>query len=247
MTESLEPLVESLGITEVGNVKVLMQAWPADIDHPVQTQFDYFTSADGVPSINNEDDAAVSATVCLPALKAELGSYDGYLVCCYSQHPLVQQIRSELRTVGLHDKIVSGIFECSIAACLQSININEKFGIVSTGQQWQAILGDAVADLLGSSSSSRYAGTETTGLNANELHAIPVDELNTRMKDATKRLLQRNVKAICLGCAGMAGLNEVVRDACIDFLGVDRGSRIKIIDGVVAGVSFVESALRARY
>ena len=199
-----------------------------------------------MPSINNEIDAAVSARACLPALKARLAIYDGFLVCCYSKHPLVQQIRDELDALHLSDT-VSGIFECSIAGCLQSINANEKFGIVSTGQQWQAILDDAVADLLGSNSSSRYAGTRTTGLNANELHAIPVNELNTRMKDATKQLLRRNVKAICLGCAGMAGLNEVVRDACIDFLGVDSGSRIKIIDGVVAGVSFVESALRARY
>ena len=36
----------------------------------------------------------------------------------------------------------------------------------------------------------RYAGTETTGLNAGELHSTPKDEVDRRMKEATKRVLR---------------------------------------------------------
>ena len=102
-----------------------------------------------------------------------------------------------------------------------------------------------MVDLLGSKTSSRFAGTETTGLNADELHTTPKGEVDKRMKDATKRLLEKKIDAICLGCAGMAGMDDTVRAACIEQLGEIEGKRIKIVDGVISGVSFLEGALRA--
>ena len=198
-----------------------------------------------MPSINNEEDAAVSAKACLPALKEKLDEYDGFLICCYSQHPLVSQLRQEIHALGLNGKVVTGIFEASVAACLQSIGIDSSFGIVSTGIQWEDILRDAVTKLLGSERSSRYAGTETTSLNADELHTTPKAEVDRRMKEAVRRLLGKDVRAICLGCAGMAGMDVTVREACIEKLGEDEGRGIKIVDGVVSGVIFLEGALRA--
>jgi len=140
---------------------------------------------------------------------------------------------------------VTGIFEASVATCLQSLNVNQKFGIVSTGSQWEEILGEAVAELLGSKTSTRYAGTETTGLNADELHQTAKDEVDRRMKDATKRLVEKEVDAICLGCAGMAGMDTIVREACIEQLGEAGGKRIKIVDGVIAGAIYLDGALRS--
>lgn len=173
-----------------------------------------------------------------------LKDYDGYLVCCYSQHPLVPQLRQALVRAGQSAKLVTGIFEASVATCLQCIDVDSKFGIVSTGEQWEDELGDAVASLLGSSASTRYAGTETTGLNANQLHTSPKDDLDKRMKEATKRLLDKGARAICLGCAGMAGMDQTVREACIEALGAE-GERMKIVDGVVSGVIHLEGALRS--
>lgn len=196
-------------------------------------------------SINNEHDAAISAEECLPALKKQLDQYTGFLVCCYSQHPLVPQLRSEFASAGLSGNAVTGIFEASVATCLQSIDIDTRFGIVSTGLQWSDILTAAVEDLLGCRASSRYAGTETTGLNADELHSTPKAEVDRRMKEATKKLLGRGARAVCLGCAGMAGMEEVVRETCVETLGKDEGKRAKIVDGVVSGVVYLEGALRA--
>ena len=200
-------------------------------------------------SINNEDDAALSAEACLPALLQKLNDFDGFLVCCYSHHPLVAILRSEMSKLDPNSprKPVTGIFESSIATCLQSLNADQKFGVVSTGAQWQEILGDAVTALLGSASSSRYAGTETTGLNADELHTAPKSEVDGRMKDATKRLLANGAKAVCLGCAGMAGMERTIREACIEQLGEVEGGRIKIVDGIVSGVLYLHGALRAGF
>lgn len=200
-----------------------------------------------MPSINNEEDAALSARETIQYLSetTALHNFQGFLVCCYSQHPLVPALRKLLVARNLNDKAVAGIFEASVATALQSIDYDEKFGIVSTGKQWEGILDTAVANLLGADS-SRYAGTETTALNANELHSTRKEEVDKRMKDATKRLLARNARAICLGCAGMAGMDRTVREACIDYLGEKEGRRVRIIDGVVSGFIYLDGALRAR-
>ena len=153
-------------------------------------------------------------------------------------------------------KMVTGIFEASVATALQMIGPEEKFGIVSTGKVWEQLLTEAVAAMLGTSAvieptkevSARFAGVETTGLSATELHDAPPELVRTRMKDATKRLIRKeNVGAICLGCAGMSGMNEMVREAAVEELGEDQGQKIKIIDGVQAGAAWLVGALRLEY
>ncbi|RDI87961.1 tRNA pseudouridine(32) synthase [Venturia inaequalis] len=232
MTNGLKPLVDTLGFTE--------------------TTHTYFTAPSGPKSINNEDDAAESAIHCLPALQKDyLSKYDGFLVACYSQHPLVPKLKDE-KEIATSGKSVTGIFEASVATSLQLIHPSEKFGIVSTGKVWEVILTEAVEAYLGTSRggdvSKRFAGVETTGLNATELHDMPQDEVRKRMKDATKRLVGKgDVGAVCLGCAGMAGMDEMVREACIEELGEEKGKRVRIVDGVTAGVAWLEGAVRAKF
>jgi Asp/Glu/hydantoin racemase len=148
-------------------------------------------------------------------------------------------------------KPVTGIFEASVAASLQTIHPSEKFGIVSTGKVWETILTDATIAFLGTTgeeSSKRFAGVETTGLNATDLHDAPAEEVRKRMKDAVKRLLGKgNVGAVCLGCAGMAGMEEMVREACVEELGEEVGGRVRVVDGVMAGVAWLEGAVRAGF
>jgi Asp/Glu/hydantoin racemase len=178
----------------------------------------------------------------LPAL---LPNHDGFLIACYSQHPLVPALQAH---DGARGNPVTGIFEASVAASLQLLRPGESFGIVSTGKVWEAILSGAVADLLGTGggvASSRFAGVETTGLSATELHDAPAAEVREKMKEATKRLLRRgNVTAVCLGCAGMAGMNEMVREAAVEELGTDRGGKVRIVDGVQAGAAWLDGAVR---
>lgn len=175
----------------------------------------------------------------LPHLVPLLADHDAFLVACYSAHPLIPRLQSDLTTLPGPRRYVTGIFEASVLASLSIIAEDQTFGIVSTGKVWESALTDAVNDFLGGRS-SRYIGTETTGLNATELHDLPVSDVNIKMKEATTRLLQKGqgrVGAICLGCAGMVGLEVAVREACVEALGKRDGSRIAIIDGVKAGIA----------
>lgn len=165
-------------------------------------------------------------------------------------------------------RYVTGILEASVSSSLMLISAfhlqgdwslhkvqaQDTFGIVSTGAVWKPELTTAVTAMLNGpddseSAAPRFAGVETTGLTAGELHETPAEEVRKRMSEATTRLLKstsRPVRAVCLGCAGMAGMNEAVRAGCIEAYGQAEGESVHIVDGVVAGVGLLVNACKAQ-
>lgn len=220
----------------------------------------YMTAASGIASINNSEDCHASAEAVYPSLVSTasssshpsiLSQHSAVLVACYSVHPLVPRL-SALDP----NKPVLGIFEASIlaslAVCLQP---QDRFGIVTTGAVWEEILSAGVRDFLGQprgteARGTKFAGVETTGLNAVELHTTPQDEVTRRLKEAVKRLIRRtkaeggDLRAVCLGCAGMVGFDEAVRAGCIEELGEGPARRIQIVDGVKSGYLLLEGMVR---
>lgn len=148
------------------------------------------------------------------------------------------------------DVHVTGIFEASISTSLSLLPMSgsQKFGIVSTGTYWEKELSEGVQkylDVEDLKHFKRFKGVETTGLNADELHTAPPELVRRKMMEATKRLVKnKDVKVVCLGCAGMAGLDDIVREALVEELG-DDAKYVHILDGVKAGVGILEGLLRA--
>lgn len=171
-------------------------------------------------------------------------SYDAFLVACYSSHPLVGWLRKRPEVVKGR-KHVLGIFEASVFASLDMIEGGESYGIVSTGTVWETLLSQGIRRITVEEKDEeikrRFAGVETTGLNATELHDAPSDEVERRMKEAVKRLVTRGkVGAVCLGCAGMTGLDEIVRQALREDMG-EAGDMVKVVDGVLEGVRLLSA------
>jgi Asp/Glu/hydantoin racemase len=180
--------------------------------------------------------------------------FNGFVVACYSVHPLTTRLKSVMP--AKHHAPVIGIFEASISTALSLLpqpwsGSIKKFGIVTTGKYWEDTLMHGVLDFLGCdnlASCKRFKGVESTGLSAAELHTSPPSEVRHRMIKATKRLLKdRDVTVICLGCAGMAGMDTIVREACVEELGGEEADNVHIVDGVKAGIALVEGLVRARF
>jgi Asp/Glu/hydantoin racemase len=233
MTQSLDQLISNL-----------------NRELPFSAEIQTYTAPLGPPSINNEDDALDSARAVLSDIQHNLSSYDAYLVACYSVHPLVGMLREKLAP-HIH---VTGIFEASISTALSLLPLQtgakaSKFGIVSTGTYWENALSSGVRMFLGLQglkSGGRFKGVETTGLSAIELHTAPPAEVRRKMMEATKRLVRdRDVKVICLGCAGMAGLDGIVEEALVEELGEEEAKYVYVLDGVKAGLGLLETLLRA--
>lgn len=210
MTSALEPIVAPL--------------------LPASFAAHYFTGPpSSPPSINDDADAATSAAECLPLLLPLLADHDGVLIACYSAHPLVAQLRAATT------KPVLGILEASVYRALAQLRAPAAtLGIVTTGAAWEPLLAVAVGALLGGR--GRLAGVTSTGLDADQLHRVGRDELHRRIAHATTRLLRADAaaEAICLGCAGMVGLRDVVADAA-----AAEGRSVVVIDGVEAGVAWL--------
>ncbi|CAG7916590.1 unnamed protein product [Penicillium olsonii] len=267
MTDALKPILASLNFQDVHIEYFTAPNHPVEVDG-VEVQ--------PIDSINNAAESCKSALNCW-SVRGLIGYYDAFLVACYSAHPFVGKLREDIKfyeeeSQPPRNKYVTGIFEASITAALSLVSgftlenpiepegklhkHQEKgsFGIVTTGSAWKEELTNGVQGALGygddDGESSHFAGVETTGLTAIELHTTEPEEVRRRIIEATRSLLRNSktrVKVVCLGCAGMAGMEEAVREGCIQEYGDREGRRVRIVDGVVAGAGSLVTALKAGF
>lgn len=182
---------------------------------------------------------------------------DAWLVACYSPHPLVHALQFRHGA----DRVL-GIMEASIQAAAnlccavgdftdsepRALQTN-KFGIITTGAAWKPVFDKVIRENFGGDIAARYAGTETIGIDAGDLHAG--DEkgasVEDRVKAATELFLTREdfnypeeVQVIILGCAGMTGMRQWVLQEAESL-----GASIQVVDGVKVGVGMLQAYLRA--
>jgi len=224
MTDSLRPIATSLGLDSS------------------RITCDFFTAPNGPRSINNEDDAQDSVKACLDSLDELMPTYDGFLVACFSAHPLVDMLRKRHPS-----KHTIGILEASLSMALSICHSSAKeapirrWGIVTTGRVWEQLLNEAIKNYLNIDAWKGVFRVETTGMNAGELHELPREKVRERLAQATKRLVEwgegcGGLKVVILGCAGMSELEDIVRQTV--------GPDVKVIDGVKAGVCSLQSMVQ---
>lgn len=164
---------------------------------------------------------------------------------------------------------VTGIFEASLLASLSLLGSpvtsdvvatsdhgepesqTSMWGVVTTGKFWEAHLSDGVKAFLGQRSedaNSKFAGVESTGLDAGDFHGgVKPEVIRQKLKEATNRLLSKGaVNCVVMGCAGMAGLEDIIREAAKEKYGKEAGDKLFVIDGVKAGVGLLEQTVKNR-
>ncbi|KAK3388256.1 Asp/Glu/hydantoin racemase [Sordaria brevicollis] len=234
-----------------------MQKSISTLNLPDNITLTYYTAPSSSPaSINDGADVQLSASVVLNDLGSSssslLQNHDAVLVCCFSIHPLVTKL-TEYASSNLTSSLsVTGIFESSLLTSLSLLTSpSRKWGIVTTGKFWESHLTSGVKDFLGQSQPSqneKFAGVETTGLNAGDFHGdIPQSVIDAKLAEATRRLLKRgDVECVVMGCAGMAGLEEIIRRVAVEEYGEERGRKVMVVDGVRAGVGLLGEMVRWR-
>jgi allantoin racemase len=174
----------------------------------------------GPASIEGRFDEVVSAYWTLDMVMPLADAYDGFVVACYGPHPVIGALREAL------PRPTMGIMEASI---LHALPLGDRFSIITTSPRWQPLLEEGVR-LLGVE--SRCASVRSSGLAVLDLEELPEEEVRERLcAEARGAVEQDGAEVICLGCAGMAGLEEAVREA----------AGVPVIDGVRAAVALVQS------
>ncbi|KAI1778498.1 Asp/Glu/hydantoin racemase [Hypoxylon cercidicola] len=221
------------------------------VDLPYSTEvYTYTGPADAPASINDDEDIEQSTKAVLEDLDDSdfrNQGYDGVLVACFSVHPLV----ANLQTDQSRPVAITGIFEASVLAAVSLLRRGETWGIVTTGKFWEEHLDAGVLDFLGvdrGAHDSKFVGVVSTGLNASDFHhGVDPEVVRKKLKEATQHLFRKKglVTCIVMGCAGMAGLEEIIRSAVSELAGNTFAySMLHVIDGVRAGIMQVDNMIR---
>ncbi|KAK7064426.1 Asp/Glu/hydantoin racemase [Favolaschia claudopus] len=200
---------------------------------PPETSLTFYTAPKpSPPSINNLTEGTLSAAICFQDIteKGLIEQYDGFLVSCFSDHPLVAMIRGATR------KPVTGIFQ---AAIVQALLCGQRFGIVGSGTGYKYERVAEVRNFLGGSS-DKFAGIVASGLGVVELREGDRQHVEDNMKKTSGKLASQGADVIILGCAGMAGMEQLVEE------GVKEAGfgAVNVVDGNKAGVEMLAALVR---
>lgn len=94
--------------------------------------------------------------------------------------------------------------------------------------------------------SERYAGVVTTGLGVVELQEKgqeKEEKVQRLMKIAAAKVAEKGADVLVLGCAGMAGMEWLVKQ------GVSEAGlgEVKVVDGAKAGIEMLAGIVRLAY
>ncbi|PIE80413.1 MAG: Asp/Glu/hydantoin racemase [Chloroflexi bacterium] len=175
--------------------------------------------ATGPRSIESIYDELLSASGTLELAINCLDDFDAFVIACYSDHPTIYALRE------ITNKPVLGIAEASMyVACM----LGYKFSIVTTNEAWEPLLWDAVRHY---GLAERCASVRSTRLPVLALEAASPEEThNLILKTAQQAVAQDDAEVICLGCAGMAGMDKTLQNEL----------NIPVLDGVVCALKLLE-------
>jgi allantoin racemase len=173
----------------------------------------------GPRSIESIYDEILSSQGTLELVISELDNFDAIAIACYSDHPTIYALRE------ITDKPVIGIAEASMyTACM----LGYKFSVVTTNREWEPLLWDAVRHY---GLAERCASVRTTGMPVLALEsASPEETFELILKAARQAVEADGAEVICLGCAGMTGLDKKLENE----LGVP------VVDGVISALKLLE-------
>ncbi len=173
----------------------------------------------GPRSIECIYDELLSSAPTLELAISEMDNYDAFVIACVSDHPTVYALRE------ITDKPVIGICEASAYfACM----LGYKFSIVTTDEAWEPLLWDAVHHY---GLAERCASVRSTRMPVLALEsASPEESYQIILKTSRLAIEQDNAEVICLGCAGMSGMDKRL----------EADLQVPVIDGVVAALKLME-------
>lgn len=184
------------------------------------TEIIALTPTIGAESVEGNVESHLAAVAVMDRILAYEGDYDAIIQAGFGEHG-----REALQE--LFDVPVVDITE---AAAHVATLIGRTFSIVTTLDRTVPLIEDR---LLLSGLASRCASVRASGLGVLELND-PHTAIAAIADEARKAVEQDRAEVIVLGCGGMAGLEEAVRDA----------TNTPVVDGVAAAVALAEGLVQ---
>lgn len=188
----------------------------------------YTAPAEAPKEIDGLETSRLSEKIALPdILTKELHKkHDGYLICCYSDHPLVDSLSKHTKAPVL------GIMQATLLYSYANARLGRSFVLTSTSG-WNQLLDDAITRFAGSGKFPHEKFQSTRALDVLVLSLSDEKEfakITNRLDKFLKEYQNDGIDCVLLGCAGMAGLDTKLGE---------KYPELEFIDSVKAGVSFL--------
>ncbi|EEQ38263.1 hypothetical protein EJF18_30894 [Clavispora lusitaniae] len=201
---------------------------------PPGITLEFYTAPPAAPKeIDGAQTSGLSEKIVLADLLANSlhTKYDGYLICCYSDHPLIHSLATST------SKPVLGIMQATLLYSYSNARLKRSLVLTSTSG-WNELLDSAITAFAGSGVFPKHKFEPTRALDVSVLSlSDPVEfgKITSRVEEVLVEYKDSNIDCILLGCAGMAGLDDKLSEV---FPG------IIFVDSVKIGVEFLSSLVR---
>jgi allantoin racemase len=174
----------------------------------------------GAEGVDCNFESYISAVAVMDRILAYDQPFDGVVMAGFGEHG----------RDGLQELIEQPVVEICEASAQVAMLVGRKYSVVTTLQRSVAPIEDRLrlAGLW-----ERCASVRANGMTTLEVDADPDWALRTIVEEARRAVEEDFAEVICLGCAGMAGLEEAITSTL----------HVPVIDGVGAAVRLVETVV----
>ncbi|MFC8312830.1 aspartate/glutamate racemase family protein [Gordonia sp. NPDC057258] len=175
----------------------------------------------GADSCEGNFESYLAAIAVMDAILAYPEPYDAVIQAGYGEHG----------REGLQELLEVPVVDITEAAASTAMYLGHRFSVVTTLDRTVPLIEDRLK-LAGLD--QRCASVRASGLGVLELESDPERAVKAIVEQSTRAVTDDHAEVICLGCGGMAELEEQVREA----------TGVPIVDGVRAAVTIAEGLVR---
>ena len=172
----------------------------------------------GADSVEGNFESYLAAVAVMNAVVTYPGEYDAVIQAGFGEHG----------REGLQELTDVPVVDITEAAGHLASLLGHKYSVVTTLDRTVPLIEDRLK-LAGLD--ARCASVRSSGLSVLELEEDADIAVKAIVAEAEKAVRDDKAEVICLGCGGMAGLDEAVRQA----------TGVPVVDGVTAAVKLAES------
>jgi allantoin racemase len=176
------------------------------------------TPAVGAESVEGNFESYLAAVAVMSAVVTYDGPFDAVVQAGFGEHG----------REGLQELLDVPVVDITEAAGHVASLIGHRYSVVTTLDRTVPLIEDR---LLLAGLRERCASVRSSGLTVLQLEEDPETAVKAIVREAELAVRDDRAEVICLGCGGMAGLDEAVRQA----------TGVPVVDGVTAAVKLAES------
>jgi allantoin racemase len=176
------------------------------------------TPSFGAESVEGNVESYLAAVAVMNAVTTYDGPFDAVVQAGFGEHG----------REGLQELLDVPVVDITEAAAHVAHLIGHKYSVVTTLDRTVPLI-EGRLTLAGLA--TRCASVRSSGLSVLELEEDPATAVKAIVREAELAVRDDRAEVICLGCGGMAGLDDAVR----------RATGVPVVDGVTAAVKLAES------